>query len=584
MKHTLQPRFAFHVSATLLLALGATGCTSTRLAQTIDEAHANAPIEHIVPPLKAQGVKGSAADLGARAEKAKAPQVVRFANSPWIGGAFVPTTKEDALPALFNESYVLDFGDARVPLAVLATRLTKITGIPVRVRSDVYASTLNNSARATTTPSAALPTGVPTTAGMPASGSALPSSAGLANPGAGAVVSANAVASMEAMSVNGVAMRWNGRLRDFLEHLTNALSLSWEYRDGAVVIMRNITQTHAVAGMVGAQSFDTSTGGTTSGTAGQTGATNGLQSSGTFTTKGQLDAFSSIVTTITAMVGTGTVVPNTQTGTVVVTAPKEVQAQVRDYLDEQNKLLRRMVNVTMDIYSITETDADNQGINWNLVFQAMNRDFNIQVGSPASLTPASAGNLTYTVLNGQGMNSTAIFNALAQTGKSVQHKPVSLTTMNGVLKVQSNTATQGYVSETIPGLASASGAAGAPGLKTATVTTGDIYSVLPILQPDNSILLKYAFKFSSLLSLANFTSGTGSLQQTVQVPQTDSVSDGTDVRLMPGEAIMITGLTRSLNATNSNRVADGAPMLLGGSTTASVSKQHFVVLLRATPL
>jgi type II secretory pathway component GspD/PulD (secretin) len=286
------------------------------------------------------------------------------------------------------------------------------------------------------------------------------------------------------------------------------------------------------------------------------------------------------------MVGTATgtnVIPNTQTGTIVVTAPKEVQAQVRDYLEDQNKMLRKMVNVTMDIYSIKESDSDSQGFNPNVLFTALTRDYSVNITSPANLASTAAGTLTYTKLNGDVAGSTAVLNALRQSGMAIQHKPVSLTTMNGKIKVQSNTNTQGYVRETTPGASSGSGAAGAPGLKTDTVTTGDMYSVLPVIQPDNSILLKYSFRLSTLLNITNFTSGTGTAQQTVQVPQTDSVGDGSDVRLLPGESIMITGLTRTISSGDSNRIGENASILFGGSNKSSLTKEHFVVLLRATP-
>jgi type II secretory pathway component GspD/PulD (secretin) len=244
-----------------------------------------------------------------------------------------------------------------------------------------------------------------------------------------------------------------------------------------------------------------------------------------------------------------------------------------------------MVNVTMDIYTVKDSDGDQQGLNWNVIFSNLASSYRINSASPASLVGgASAGSYTLTSLAGESAGSNAVFQALRSTGKSVQHKPVSLTTNNGQMKVQSSTSSQGYVKETTPGVASASGAAGAPGLKTDTVTTGDVFSVLPIIQPDNSVALKYSFHLSNLLNIANFTSGTGTSQQTVQVPQTDSVGDSSRVRLAPGEALMITGLSRLLSSTSNARVGDNAPMVFGGSTNNNVSREHFVVVVRAIPL
>jgi type II secretory pathway component GspD/PulD (secretin) len=192
--------------------------------------------------------------------------------------------------------------------------------------------------------------------------------------------------------------------------------------------------------------------------------------------------------------------------------------------------------------------------------------------------------LTFTGLGGEGAGSTAILNALRSTGNSVVHKPLQLLTMNGRLKVQNSTDTQGYVESTTPGLASASGSAGAPGLNAKSLTTGDIFAVLPIVQPDNSVLLKYSFRMSNFLGFRNIVSGLGNAQQSVEAPHTSDVGDGTDVRLMPGESMMITGLSRTSTSSNGNRVAEGAPIGLGGSTSNSVRREHFIVVLRANAL
>lgn len=550
--------------------LAMAGCASPDLQRKIDDNVARTSITNIVQGINADGVKGSAQDIQARAERAQNVQTVRQSKLPWIGGSMVPVTVVDGLPALFNENLVFDFGDSKVPLTVVATRLTKITGLPIRVRVD------------SAEPGA--PTSARTPGGAQTNNSALP---GNILP-AGARVPVGATASIESNSVDSVAMKWQGgKLRDFLDHLTNTLNLSWEYRDGAVVIASNVIESHPVAGMVGAQTFDNSIGNSAIGSAGGGGSSSSLVGNDAYTDKGKVDTYEAIFTTVRNIVGTGrgrSVAPDASTGSIVVSAPKDVQGQVRDYLREKNKILSRMINVTMDIYTIKDTDGDQQGLNWNVVFSNLAQSYSIGSTSPATLAGVAAGSFTLTSLTGRSAGTSAVFQALRSTGKSVQHKPLSLTTLNGQLKVQSSTSTQGYVKETTPGVSSASGAAGAPGLKTDTVTTGDVFSVLPIIQPDNSVSLKYTFRLSNLLRLDNFTSGTGSSAQTVQVPQTDSVGDSSRVRLAPGEALMITGLSRLLSSGNNARIGDNAPMIFGGSTNNSVSREHFIVVLRATPL
>jgi len=557
------------------LLLDLTGCTSAKLQADIDKHYDTAPREKIDAGLvDEKKIKGTPSDVAERAAKAQDVVLVRRGSQPWIGGKVSPATKVDGLPALFDESYLLDFGDGRVSLQVLATRLTKITNVPVRVRSDVFAPTTASAPSA----SNARPT---TTATPPAPliGSSSPSP----------TIPNSAASANIAVGVDAVAMRWDGKLRDFLDFLANTLNLSWEYSDGAVVIMANVIESHPVAGMVGAQSFENTVGATATGST-SSGQTSGstLGSADNYSDKGSLNSYDAILTTVKGIVGTGagrSVTPDPSSGTIVVSAPKDVQAQVRDYLKEKNKALSQLVSVTLDIYSFKDSATDTQGVNWNVVFNNLAKSYSISSSSPATLAGASAGSFTLTSLAGESNGTAAILQALYATGKSFQHTPVSLTTANGRLKVsQPSVSSQGYVSKTTPSTTSSTGTTGATGMETSTITTGDVYSVLPILQPDNSIDLRYSFRLSSLLGLTTFTSGVGANAQSVQIPQTSSVSDTANVHLAPGQAVLITGLSRVVSASDNNRLAEGAAMLFGGSTANKLTREHLMVLVRATPL
>jgi type IVB pilus formation R64 PilN family outer membrane protein len=555
-----------------------TGCTSAKLQSEVDGQYSGAPVSHIGTGLSDQKkIKGSAQDVSERAAKAQVVTLVRQAAQPWIGGRFAPATAVDGLPALFDEPYALEFGDGRVTLPVLATRLTKITGVPVRVRADVYtppttSTNINPAARTANT--APVSTSAAVAPATPTNTQSVPSSA----------ISSNVPA-----SVDGVAMRWNGKLRDFLDHLTNTLNLSWEYTDGAVIIMSNLIESHHVATTVGLQTFENTVGASASGsTSGGTSSSSSLQSNDSYSDKGTLNTYAAIIDTVRGIVGTGSgrsVTPDASTGTIVVSAPKDIQAQVRDYLRQKNKSLSQLISVTLDIYSFKDSATDTQGINWNLVFSNLAQSYSIASTSPTSLAGSSSGSFTLTSLAGEITGSNVILQALNQSGKSFQHTPVSLTTSNGRLKVsQPSVSSQGYVSKTTPSTTSSTGTTGSTGLETSTITTGDVYSVLPILQPDNSIDLRYAFRLSSLVGLTTFTSGSGTSAQSVQIPNTTSVSDTANVHLAPGQAVLITGLSRVVSSSDSNRVAEGASIALGGSTSNSLTREHLMVMVRATPL
>lgn len=575
------------LSAIALSCILFAGCTSPQLESRISAKTLEVPVQVMPADLAKGRVALDGKDIEERALKQQKPSLVSHSKAPWIGGSLVPTTRVDELPAIFQQSYALDFGEGRASIAVVAARLTKITGVPVRVSPDVFEARITTSAQpvATTSPLPIPSPGVPgSTAKPPQLTARAPSMAETA----ARDVASGAVSSVQPIAVDAVAMRWNGRLRDFLDHLTNVLSLSWEYRDGAIVIMRMVTQTHWIAAVPGQQKYAFSTGGSGSGSAGQgAGTSQTMQSNSMVTEESSWDAVRSIVDSVRTIIEPAKgsrFIFNPGTGTLIVTSSKEVQAQVRDYLDVENKKLRQMVNVTFDVYSVKVNDKSATGMDWSVIFNSLASNYGAKIISPSSLVEAGAGTFSYAKIGDDLAGSTAILSAMRQFGNSVQHRPISITTLNGKWDTKTRLSSTGYLKETTPGVASASGAAGAPGLKTDVITTGDQFSVLPMMMQDNAVMLKYNIALSDLLGLFDVTVGSGATLQKVQTPRVDSVSASSNVLLNPGETVMITGLSRNVASSDDKRLAEDVPMALGGSQNLKLEREHFLILVRATPM
>ena len=211
-----------------VVVLASSGCASNldqriTYAQGVPDGAASAPLGSHANSYGATG------HVAARAGELQRTQLVRHASSPWIGGIQTVARTEDKLPAIFHENFVLDFGTSKVSLPVVVARLTKLTNIPVRLRMDKKEEGAGSPvARASSIPSPILQTG----AALP---KVLDSKPPMLPP-LSAAIPASAVSAETEINVDAVNMKWNGRLRDFLDHLTNTLSLSWEYTDGAVVI------------------------------------------------------------------------------------------------------------------------------------------------------------------------------------------------------------------------------------------------------------------------------------------------------------------------------------------------------------
>lgn len=165
----------------------------------------------------------------------------------------------------------------------------------------------------------------------------------------------------------------------------------------------------------------------------------------------------------------------------------------------------------------------------------------------------------------------------------MQYRPVSLIAMNRQWARSTSLKVTGYVSETTPSTSSNAGS-GAPGLKTASVTTGDKFLVQPAIMEDGTIILKFGISLTDLLGLFNVSAGSGDSLQTVQTPETSGTDDQGSIRLRPGEAMIITGLSRQVANQDQNKIAEPLPLILGGSQKRSYQREDFLIIVRATPL
>ena len=173
---------------------------------------------------------------------------------------------------------------------------------------------------------------------------------------------------------------------------------------------------------------------------------------------------------------------------------------------------------------------------------------------------------------------------LSEYGVSTQHREVSLLALNRTWDRKSSLGGRAYVSATIPGAASTTGV-GAPGLVTSTVTTGDRYLAQPFILDNNTVVLKFGIGLSSLVSLVNFTSGTGSVAADGADARDDGdqrpVHRGAQGRPDPGDH---GPEPRWSPATTAARSPTTRPIGLGGSKTQSRLREEFVIFVRPTIL
>jgi type IVB pilus formation R64 PilN family outer membrane protein len=566
-----EPGVTEHVQADH--ALGLTGTSSLHADRTLAQ--------------QAPKATGSQVDADGRAAEQSAKPVLRRARSAWVGSVSVPMGNGERLPSVFTEPVRLNFDDAasggKVSLRTMADRITAVTGVPVRIKADVFS-------------------GIDAPPRPVAPVVAMPSLPVLASHGDTVSMPSLSPALPRDTSVHAVAMRWTGSLQGYLDQVTDQLSLSWEYRDGVVVIERLRTEFFEIAALESETDYHLGLSGadqanaTSSGNGG--GGTNSAASSSNEVSEhGKSNVIGSILAAIGQIlkdVPGSSVVRSDGSGRIAVTTSKETLSKVRDFVRVENESLLRQAQVQFDIYSVTRNESDERGIEWNAVLSALGGAYTGAFGSPATLASATAANIGFSILTPtqSGVSnaatrrfggSDALLRLLSEYGVSTQHREVSLLALNRTWDRKSSLGGRAYVSATIPGAASTTGV-GAPGLVTSTVTTGDRYLAQPFILDNNTVLLKFGIGLSSLVNLVNFSSGTGTSQQTVQTPETTAINDQSTVALKAGQILVITGLSRMVSSDHRRTLTDDAPIGLGGSKTQTRLREEFVIFVRPTIL
>ena len=610
---------ARHLTA-IAIAVSAVGCSTPILTgqQNAIKTEASAVRLGItqagIPVSPATVGSAPAADAAATAVQTR--PVARRASRAWVGARMVSVQGEEVLPPVLLERHNLQFDDAaqggRVSIAVIAERLSRIAGIPVRVKSDVYQTTgATGTSTAQTAPGAAASSAVPA---IPLQGAAPAQRYGARPPVAGELLAGQPGAAGQAplipipdtskgpsyrqplTDVNSVEMQWSGTLSGFLDHVTARLNLSWTYRNGVVLIERFQTETFELGAFGGLTQYSMALGGGNTGAAGgkDGGAQGQAAANMDISESGKLEALHGLKAAVEAITGPsgGSVVVNEASGRFIVTAQRDIMARVRDLIHAEDQAMQRQAQIQIDVYSVITTGTDEAGVDWSLVYQNLAGTWGASMASPTTLTGTLTGSTGIKVITppaGSGPDwanrwgsSTAILNLLNQVGESASHRPVSLIALNRQWARKTALKTDGYVSETTPASGSySSGGGGSPGLKTASVTTGDKFLVQPAIMDNGTILLKFGVSLTELLGLFDVTAGSGATLQKVQTPVTSGTDDQGTVRLRPGEAMVVNGLARRLSTNDRRTMGEDLPIGLGGSRKGTVKREEFMVVIRA---
>jgi type IVB pilus formation R64 PilN family outer membrane protein len=252
-----------------------------------------------------------------------------------------------------------------------------------------------------------------------------------------------------------------------------------------------------------------------------------------------------------------------------------VLERVSKFVDDQNMSLARQVVINVKVLSVDISDSDEYGINWDAVYQNVNRSIGVSLGN--SISPSvGATNMTLSVLGGGNWDGTsAMIDALSKQGKVSQVTSASLVTLNNQpapIQVARQTA---YLASSQTTIGTA-GTGNTTTLQPGKITTGFSMNMIPHILDSNKLMLQYSGDISALIRIDEVTSN-GS---TIQTPQVDTRNFLQRVIMNGGETLVVTGFEQfNLNGTTQG-VGDAENLALGGQVKTNKGKSVLVVLIQ----
>lgn len=488
---------------------------------------------------------------------AASTSVVTKRNDSWV--PLKEVKSEDAkLPAEFTKTYSIDREFSAI--TEVAERITFLSGIPVSISPDVLAMVNQQAGQASQQPGQMPMQMTP----PPIHGGPLPSSVTTGLP------------------TGGVQLSYTGNLVGFMDLACARFGVSWEYRNGQVVIFRTLTKTFVVYALPGDTTLDAkisnqSTGSGSSGTTSTAASSNSTHNTGVSVSG--LSVWSALEQSIKGMLTSqGKVSVTPATGAVTVTDVPYIVDRVGKFVEEQNKSLGRQVMINVRVLSVSLTDMDDYGINWNLVYNSISNGIGATLTS--NFTPnLAAAALKLSVLptsKGTLAGSEAIISAISQQGQVSLVTSASVTTLNNqAVPVQVGRQTAYLASSSTTTTANVGSTTSiTPGV----VTTGFSMNLLPHVLEEGRLLLQYAIDISSLDRMVTVSSGGSS----IQTPEVQTRNFLQRVAVRSGETLVLSGFEQTENSATTQGVGSAQNTWAGGGVKGNKKRDVIVVLI--TPM
>lgn len=516
--------------------------------------------------------------------------------TPYLGIKSVPFKSDLVLPGIFNVPKEFVYPGEKLTLAQAAERISRVSGIPIRIAQDVYtikgkdvktiAAGGQNLNGGIDTNSSVVPAIAPMVGGM----SGMPAGMGAMPAGANAHRSASGIDVGD--SLNNITLDATATPKQILDQLVTLNGLNWEYRDGVAIIQRLLSRSLQLNTTPGETSYDFNVGknATSEASSAATGTSGsistGFTSNSSVKRVGKLTPLDSVKEAVKGVLSPyGDVFVSHATGTITVLDTIDGVEHATKLVNRENEILGRNATFRVEIISFKQKDSDQSGVEWDVVYDNMSK-FGATITSPTSLVSATGATLGLQILTGPGGKpgrfdgSSAFLKLLNEVGEAHSMQSINVQTRNRNMTPASILAQTVYLARTTPAPASGTGVAGGvPGLEPGTITTGLDLKLQPNIMDNNQISLLMSVGLVDLIDIKTLTSGVGVNQQSIEAPATSGFEFQYDVSLTPGRTAVLSGYERIVNDFTERKLSRNSPLLAGGSFKGQSNKEKIFILV-----
>lgn len=383
-------------------------------------------------------------------------------------------------------------------------------------------------------------------------------------------------------------LKWNGDVSGLLDTVASRFALSWRVEQGAVVFYRFDTRTFQLSLLntkIDSSASINSGSSTQLGSAGTSSASGDINTAQKTAYDLSSNLYDDIRKTIENMLTpkTGRYWLSSSSGSLTVTDTPEVLNRVGRFVEYENKLLNRQIQLNIQIMSVTQTHNEEMGLDWDLVYKSLS-NFGVNVKGSFNNASSGVGSTAFSILDTASgsvrhfAGSNLIVKALSEQGD------VSVVTSQS--RVTTNFTPVPYQLSNQQGMVTSSGSTATANvgvtstMTTTTLTTGLFMTAVPSIEENGNVQLQFAFSYDSPPKIESFFSADGNTRNDTANYSKEAITQKFNMRT--GQTLMVTGADQVTHSADRQGVGSADFFALGGGRKGTNKRTTLVILI--TPI